>query len=144
MLLAITINPGHTYYHSNLQDTLKELVIDFAPDYLDLVNHSNDHYHGLISIKEGDEPRKTMFHFEPIRNIKAYTKYMYDHDLVDSVKFGELPFTENDSMIDYIIDNGPVKAVRKYGMQALRIYKQIKDFYTDLKIEKMEEKNNGC
>jgi len=133
VVLAITVNPGHEGFGSSLNDTLGKIVLGLKPSYLCLVNHSDDHFHGLIAVDDGITISKKFCHFEPIRNIKAYRRYMFDHDFVGSIEFGEMPYQENDSIIDYLENNGPVKTVRKFGWLAVRYYKQLKDLYGDMK-----------
>jgi len=142
MIFALTINPGHASYRPGLTDTVGVLVFDLRPDFLEIVAHQGepglppDHYHGLISVPDDfDMPPKSFVHYEPVRNLKAYRSYMHSHDVIEELQFGELPYTEIDSMVDYLEIYGPVKTARKYGWQAIRYYKQMKEFYEDTKKE---------
>jgi len=136
MLYAITINKGHLSYAPTCLETITKVCLDFKPQYIEMVNHANDHYHALIELDMPyDEIKKNghYFHIEVVRNVKSYIEYMYSHDVTESDKVGELPYFETDSIIEYILCFGPVKAVQKYGWQALRQYKNLKEFYMDSK-----------
>lgn len=135
MLYAITINPGHEFYRSSCEEVLHVFILEMLIEYGNIVYHSNDHFHALISLDSEikKEYASGKFHFETIRNSMAYIKYMYNHDVTDSIEMGELPYCEPDSIVDFILLYGPQKAVQKYGWQALRQYKNIKEFYKDSK-----------
>lgn len=135
MKYAITINKAHKLYIDNLELLTTIIKDSTESDYVELVNHSNDHLHGLIDTSYTLQQLKELkaFHVEPIRNTKAYIKYMHSHDEVDTFKWGQLQYEEIDSIVDSILSIGAVKTVQKYGMQALRIYKQIKEFEEDYK-----------
>ena len=133
MLYAITINKKHLLYDEYLNIVANSIEAITKSDYIELVNHSNDHIHGLINTPLTLQELIDMkvFHVERIRNTKAYQRYMISHDMVAQYKVGELPYHENDSIVDDLINLGPIKTVQKYGMQALRIYKTMKEFYED-------------
>lgn len=135
MKYAITINKAHTLYIDNLELLTTILKDNTESQYIELVNHQNDHIHGLIDTQYTLQQLKDLkaFHVEVIRNTKAYIKYMHSHDVVNTYKWGNLQYEEVDSIVDSIISIGAVKTVQKYGMQALRIYKQIKQFEEDYK-----------
>lgn len=104
--------------------------------YVEIVNHKNDHYHALIdSPHQIDEIIALKgLHVERLRNIKAYRKYMHDHDVVETLTFGQLPYVEDDfALIEDLIVLGPIKTVRKWGKQALFKYNALKEFYNDFK-----------
>jgi len=148
---AITINKNHnilTFHGLDLDDSLvleflKNMLIDQF-EYVNLVGHHNnvdvtsiDHIHGLVT---SDKPLNyliglNLFHVEVVRNPQAYIKYMYSHTLHSSIEpIGSLAYQENDDMITYVIVHGLVKTVEKYGMVALRNYKNLKEFYTDYNV----------
>ena len=141
MNYAITINQRHDLYGDI--DFILELLkrLDFS--YIEIVNHSNDHYHGLVStnrtLKEMIDLK--LCHVEIVRNTKAYQKYMHDHDKTDERRYGELGYQENDSIVDSVINIGAVATVQKYGMQALRYYKQLKEFENDYRGENVFKKS---
>lgn len=135
MLYAITINQGHSMYADTCDNVIILLINELRITYADIVNHANDHYHALISTEVelvNNSIYGKMFHFEKVRNIPAYIKYMHSHDVTSKALMGELPYFETDSMIDYLQMYGPVKTVQKYGFQALKYYKNIKEFYYDM------------
>ena len=136
MLYALTINPSHQAYIPP-NESIFELVNIIRnitnATYINIVNHNDDHYHALISCEYDLQSLIDLkaFHVEVIRSYKAYIKYMYDHDLVTSYEWGEMPYIENndDGIIQYCIQHGAEKTVVKYGMKALRVYKTLKEFY---------------
>lgn len=134
MYYAATINKGHMYYNENIKDTLEQFKLD-GHFYCEIVNHANDHYHALIGTTYDLEKYVTFksYHFERVRNIKAYQKYMYSHDLIEQYSFGEIGYHENDSIVDSVINIGALRTVQKYGWSALRYYKQLKEFELDFK-----------
>ena len=56
---------------------------------------------------------------------------MHDHDVTNSTTYGELTYYEIDSIVDTLINVGPVQTVRLYGWQALKNYKALKEFHND-------------
>jgi hypothetical protein len=135
MLYAITINYGNSMFAPSCDNVITKLILELGVTYCDVVNHSNDHFHALIftetELKNTPEFGK-MFHFEKVRNIQAYTKYMHNHDVTQFALMGELPYFETESIIDYLEAFGPTKTVQKYGLQALRQYRNLKEYYNDL------------
>jgi hypothetical protein len=139
-LYALTINPGHECHKKTSNDVLIDLTT-LRYDYCNVVQHGSDHYHVLISLPYDLKPSAEvgrLFHFAPVRNTKAYLAYMYNHDVTGYVNVGELPYQENDNMIDYAIANGLTKTVQKFGIQALRYYKNLQLFLQDYKIQEGE------
>ena len=142
MLYAVTVNKGHICYGETCLDTITKIALDFRPSYLEIVNHANDHYHALMQVDDDlstMEKSKSFLHYETVRNVPAYMKYMYSHDVTDSEKIGELPYFENDSIVDYVLAFGAVKAVQRFGWVALRQYRNIKEFYLDSRRENNEK-----
>lgn len=139
MIYAVTINKNHSFYDNDIDQLAQKLMSETQATYVEIVNHANDHYHALIDTQmlfDKDNMPMSNMHYELIRNVKAYQKYMINHDLIDHVKYGELGYYEkpnNDDMINYAISYGLEKTVMKYGYQAIRVYKQLKEFLTDYK-----------
>jgi len=131
---AITVNPGHAFFHEDIQELINDFIVSYRPQFIHAVCHDHDHFHVLLCVDDEIIPQniKGSFHLETVRNHKAYIKYMQSHDLVDEVVIGELPYIEEDSIIDYIIAYGPQKAVQKFGWQALKQYSNIKAFWKDV------------
>jgi len=136
MLYAITINPAHSIYTTDIKKQVNVIELIMQASYVEIVNHQNDHYHALI-----DSPYQMNelidlkgFHVERLRNIKAYRKYMHDHDVIETITQGQLPYVEDDfALIEDLIVLGPIKTVRKWGKQALFKYNALKEFYNDFK-----------
>ena len=134
---ALTINPGHKAFSPDIKQVINYIIVNYKPFYLEIVNHNDDHYHSLMSVDDDIDTKSLNgdFHLEIVRNVSAYQKYMVNHDMIEHEIVGEMPYIENDSMIDYLSVYGPVKTVQKYGFQALKYYKNLKDFYKDFKGE---------
>lgn len=139
MFYAITINPMHKTFNLDLDAVLDDLQ-EMGCDYIEIVNHNNDHLHGLVytTLLIDKIWRKQSLHFERVRNVKAYQKYMHNHDKVDVRKWGDLPYHEVDSIVDSIINIGAIATVQKYGWQALKYYKQMKEFEKDFTEQERE------
>lgn len=134
MLYAITINPNHATYTTEIAKQVEVLKLIADCSYVEIVNHNNDHYHALIDTPQQIQQLKDLkgFHIERLRNIKAYRKYMHDHDVIETLTFGQLPYVEDDfALIEDLIVLGPIKTVRKWGKQALFKYQALKEFYRD-------------
>jgi len=136
MLYALTINPGHTLFNVDINEVVNRIIIEYRTLYVNIVSHDGDHYHALIDYPDIIEKSKSngaLCHYEIVRNVKAYIKYMYSHDVVASCEIGELPYYEDDNIIDYLIQYGPHKTVSKYGWLALKQYNNLRKFYEDIK-----------
>lgn len=137
MLIAATVNPGHDAFDKDINQVAAKVFAKTQGTYLEIVNHKNDHYHLLVDVNI-ELTKETMpfsfMHYEKIRNVKAYQKYMHNHDVVDYEIYGEIGYYEkpnNDDMIDYAINYGLEKTVLKYGFIAIRYYNQLKSFLAD-------------
>jgi len=139
---ALTINMGHPLYDIDIDKVVNNIIIEFQPSYINLVNHNDDHYHALVCVDDFlIKSKNAPCHFELVRMFQAYIKYMYNHDVLSFRLVGEMPYYEDDSMIDYLLSNGYIKTVQKFGWQALKYYSNIKQFYYDFKGESSHEKN---
>lgn len=138
MLYALTINQKHRFYHDDISLVVADLFGHTDFTFIDIVSHSNDHYHALIDSRYPYDYLVGLrgAHIEPVRTPKAYITYMHNHDVTKSFTSGELPYYEVDNMIEYAIANGLVKTVEKYGMSALRQYKNLAMFLNDYNLER--------
>lgn len=134
---ALTINPGHSAHSYNIDDVVNFLAVNIQPVYCEVVCHNDDHYHVLIFIEEVLKPHKELpFHFELVRQLKAYQKYMHSHDVTAELLFGDIPYFEDDNIIDYLLIHSPSDTVIKYGWKVLKNYVNVKKFYDDIKFTK--------
>lgn len=138
-LFALTINQNHDMYDPSLTMTVANLQLRLNCTYIYLVKHGltkTEHYHVLIQTSRNYNNLKGMkaFHIEPVRNPEAYKKYMMNHDLIEHYEVGEMDFHEQDKLIDYCLLHGPTASVQKYGMIALKNYKNLKEFYNDYQV----------
>ena len=138
-LLAITINQNHELYNSDMNLLVANLQLKVNCTYIFIVKHGltkTEHYHALIQTFRSFNNLKALklFHVEPVRNPEAYKKYMMNHDLMEHNELGEMDFHEQDKLIDYCILHGPTASVQKYGMIALKNYKNLKEFYNDYQV----------
>lgn len=139
MHYALTINFNHECYDSDIEVVSQKIIQLTSSTYCEVVNHAYDHYHALIEtdkILNKDTFPFTYAHYDVVRNIKAYQKYMYNHDVTTKNVWGEMGYHEKpntDDMINYAIQYGLNKTVLKYGMQALRVYNQLKSFLENYK-----------
>lgn len=157
-MYAITINKQHNKYVGDDNDDLigrmmslnevsKKIFDDFKNIYyLELVLHKNDisdyHYHGLL-ICENEIITllaKGHFHIENLLNLPKYQKYMHNHDVIISQKWGEIPYYEKndkenayDEMLRYYFSSKSAKkTVQRFGIIALKYYRQLKDMEQDI------------
>jgi len=134
---ALTINPGHISHSYDISDVANFLAVNYQPQYCEIVCHDNDHYHVLLFIEDVlIKDKNTPFHFETVRQLKAYQKYMHSHDVTDEISFGDLPYYEDDNIIDYLLTHSPADTVKKYGWKVLKNYANVKKFYDDINIMK--------
>jgi hypothetical protein len=138
-LFAITINPNHHIYSTDIKLTQANLQLHTSSNYLYIVKHGitkTEHYHVLIQTyySFNDLKKLHLFHVEPVRNPEAYKKYMINHDLVEKIESGEMEFHEQDKLLDYCILHGPTATVQKFGMIALKYYKSLKEYYNDYQV----------
>lgn len=113
--------------------------------YLELVIHKNDtteyHLHGLIisDFEITKELIKGKCHLEIVLNLGKYQKYMNNHDVIYSNIYGEMPYIDdNDTktlayneMLSYFFSSrSAVKTVQRFGLMALKYYRQLKDMET--------------
>lgn len=149
MYHALTVNFNHKVYSTKIDEVIKSIVQITECTYLEIVNHAHDHYHVLIDSQKDLSDKKALginFHIETIRNLKAYQKYMHNHDVVETSTWGELGYYEkpnDDDMIEYAVQHGPQKTVLKYGFKALKIYSQLKAFTNDINIERRNDLWHG-
>lgn len=141
MTYALTINKQHLTYNTDIKVVLSNLHKETDGIYIEIVNHSNDHYHALIqTTKDLNEQKGTqLYHIEVVRNVKAYQKYMNNHDVEDTYVYGEMTYTEptnDDEIVEYALKHGAQKTVLKYGMKALKVYKTLKEFLNDYEHER--------
>ena len=150
-IIAMTINAKHISYAKDVKEVLK-FFKQWKNEYIEIVKHgktelTKEHYHILLF--SGYSPNwwkeQKVGHIEKVRNVKAYQKYMNNHDKEDSIIIGELPYVENndDDMIIYLCKYGPVRTVQLYGFKALRMYGQIKNFSEDYDEYKQWHWENG-
>lgn len=136
-LYAITVNPNHEIYNTDIQEVATAFTFKTLSSYLLVAQHGKTtgkiHYHMLTETNKSLEDLKDLkfAHIEPVRNPVAYKKYMLNHDLIDKLEIGEMEFHEQDNLIDYAMVHGVVKTVQKYGMIALRYYSNLKKFVSD-------------
>lgn len=142
MYYALTVNPNHLAYTNDINEVSEYIIKLTQSTYLEIVNHQFDHYHVLIDtqlILTKETVEFKHFHYDVIKNLKAYQKYMHSHDVVDNLIWGEMGYYEkpnNDDMIQYAISHGLQKTVLKYGITALRVYQSLKMFLNDLNGQK--------
>lgn len=113
--------------------------------YLELVIHKNDttdyHVHGLI-ISDNEitkELVKEKCHIETVLNLGKYQQYMINHDVEYHAVYGEMPYIEEEDakklayneMLSYFFSSrSAVKTVQRFGIMALKYYRQLKDMET--------------
>jgi len=145
MLYALTINPGHDLFDLLIDDVIDNIIITFKTNFIEIVSHNEDHYHALIEQNEiivKDKDLGKLCHCDIVRNLKAYQKYMHNHDVTQSRIIGELPYYEDDSIIDYLILQGPSKTVIKFGWKVLKNYSNLVKFYNEYQLNKKGGANN--
>lgn len=154
LALALTLNKTHECYDSFKEMVLHNLLEIFRNyEYIEIVLHENEtvdkHYHAIVITKDKVILQELLdnksyygkkFHFEQVANIKKYINYMNNHDLVDKITYGDMPYIDNkdegDKMAFDIARGYSVKnLLLRYGMKALRNMNNIK-IYREL--EKME------
>jgi len=134
MLYALTINPGHDLFDLLIDKVIDNIIISFKTNYIEIVSHNEDHYHALIEQNEiivKDKELGKLCHCDIVRNLKAYQKYMHNHDVTQEKYIGELPYYEDDSIIEYVVKFGPTKTVVHFGWKVLKSYSSLCNFYED-------------
>lgn len=160
---AVTINKSHSMF-GQFQNEDKLSLVDFSQsieqtidnitdnfhniEYIDIVLHKNElvdyHYHALIISRYEItvELARGCFHIETIKNLPKYEKYMYNHDLVISRKYGDMPYYDNDNVKDNALNEmltymyqskSALKTIQRFGHIALRHYKTLKLIEEDIK-----------
>lgn len=141
--IGLTINPNHKIYSENIKEVI-ELIDIGGNDYIEIVKHFKEgsknnekHFHAFIISSKSPNwwKENKIAHIESIKNVKAYIKYMNNHDKIERDTRGEMPYIEqtNDDIIDFLLEHGPIQTVKAYGWTALTKYKALKDFYEDYK-----------
>jgi hypothetical protein len=139
--IALTVNKGHFAFNNNIKGVLDFINMLEKDSYCQVVKHksetSEEHYHVLKHSRYSPNwwKEQKICHVEQVRNVKAYDKYMNNHDVIDKETSGDIPYFESnrDAIIEYLMIYGPVKTVQTYGWEALNKYRQLKEFYEDYK-----------